>query len=172
MDGRHFYSTKPENHGKRVMVGIRAHYIDILEPDGSLLVRHMRQYGDTRTDLCDYSTSLEMLSRNIGAWNNSGFRRDAPDLIRDYIDSLPRTGRRSSVRLLSGLSKQYGYPAAVRALELAIKGNSVNTSDAAVLAARIAGYGIDTPPEPGPSLDVYDAAFLPLKNTGKEASAS
>jgi hypothetical protein len=32
-----------------------------------------------------------------------------------------------------------------------------------VLAARITGYGIDTPPEPGPSLSVYDQAFLPPK---------
>ena len=65
LDGKHFYSTKPENHNKRVMVGIRAHYIDILEPNGDLLVRHMRQYGNTRTDISDYSTSLEMLSKNI-----------------------------------------------------------------------------------------------------------
>ena len=154
------------------MVGIRAHYIDILEPDGSLLVRHMRQYGDARTDLCDYSTSLEMLSKNIGSWPNSGFRKDAPELVREYIDSQPRAGRKSCVRLLSGLTKQYGYQAAVDALELAIKGNRVNKSDAVILAARITGYGIYTPPEPGPSLEVYDQAFLPVKDDGKEAAAS
>ena len=172
LDGKHFYSTKPENHGKRVMIGLRAHYIDILEPGGSLLVRHMRQYGDTRTDLCDYSTSLGMLSKNIGAWGNSGFRRDAPELVREYIDGLPRTERKSCVRMLSDLTEQYGYQAAVKAMELAVKSSSVNKSDTAVLAARIAGYGIDTPPEPGPSLAVYDQAFLPLKDKGKEGIAS
>lgn len=172
LDGRHFYSTKPENHGRRVMVGIRAHYVDILEPDGSLLVRHARQYGKTRTDICDYSTSLEMLSKNIGAWENSGFRRDAPELIREYVDSQPRAGRKSCIRILSSLSGQYGYQAAVDALELAIRGNSVNKSDAAILAARITGYGINTPPEPGPSLVVYDQAFLPAKKPGKGVAAS
>ncbi len=172
LDGRHFYSTKPENHNKRVMIGIRAHYIDILEPDGELLVRHMRQYGNTRTDIRDYRTSLEMLSKNIGAWENSGFRRDAPELIREYIDSQPRVGRRSCVRLLSGLTQQYGYQAAVDALELAIQGNHVNKPDAAILAARITGYGIDTPAEPGPSLKVYDQAFLPGKDGGEEALVS
>lgn len=172
LDGRHFYSTKPENHDRRVMIGIRAHYIDILEPDGSLLVRHMRQYGDTRTDLSDYSTSLEMLSKNIGAWPNSGFRKDAPELIREYIDGQPRVGRKSCVRMLSSLTKQYGYQAAVDALELAIKADSVNKSATAVLAARITGYGIDTPPQPGPSLAVYDQAFLPAKDNGEEADAS
>ena len=172
LDGKHFYSTRPENHNKKVMIGIRAHYIDILEPNGELLVRHMRQYGDARTDICDYSTSLEMLSKNIGAWDNSGFRKDAPELIRGYIDSQSRAGRKSSVQLLSDLTEQYGYQAAVRALELAIRSNSVNKSDTAILAARIAGYGIDTPPEPGPSLAIYDQAFLPVKNGGKETIAS
>ena len=171
LDGRHFYSTKPENHNQKVMVGIRAHYIDILEPNGSLLVRHRRQYGEKRTDLTDYSTSLEMLSKNIGAWPNSGFRKDAPELIREYVDSQPRAGRKSCIRMLSSLSKQYGYAAAVNALELAIKGNSVNKSDTAILAARITGYGIDTPPEPGPSLVVYDQAFLPNQATDKEAAS-
>ena len=48
----------------------------------------------------------------------------------------------------------------------------VNRSDAAILAARITGYGIDTSPEPGPSLAIYDQVFLPLKDDGKEALAS
>ena len=48
----------------------------------------------------------------------------------------------------------------------------VNKSDAVILAARITGYGIYTPPEPGPSLEVYDQAFLPVKDDGKEAAAS
>lgn len=171
LDGKHYYSTKPENHNQRVMVGIRAHYVDILEQDGSLLVRHARQYGDERTDLTDYSTSLEMLSKNIGAWTNSGFRRDAPELIRDYLDGQPRAVRKSCVSMLSDLSRQYGYEAAVKALEMAIRGDSVTRSDTAVLAARITGYGIDTPPEPGPSLAIYDITFLPGKPDGREVPA-
>ncbi len=172
LEGKHFYSTKPENHNKKVMVGLRAHYVDILEPNGELLVRHRRQYGDTRTDISDYSTSLEMLAKNIGAWPNSGFRKDAPDLIREYIDSQSRAERKSSIQLLGDLSRQYGYETAVSALEMAIRNQSVNKSDTAVLAARICGYGIDTPPGPGPSLKVYDMAFLPHKSTGTEVRAS
>ena len=170
LEGKHFYSTKPENHKKQVLVGIRAHYIDILEPNGDLLVRHMRQYGNARTDICDYSTSLEMLSKNIGAWDNSGFRKDAPEQIREYIDSQPREKRKNCVRLLSDLAKQYGYTAAVDALKIAIESDSVNKSDMAILAARITGYGIDTPPEPGPSLLIYDQTFLPSGDDRKEVA--
>ena len=163
MDGKHYYSTKPENHNKRVLVGIRAHYIDILEDSGKLLVRHKRLYGKDRTDTRDYSTSLAMLSRNVGAWPNSGFRQEVPDPIREYIDNQPKVERKSTLRLLAELSNQYGVKAAVDALKLAIEKNSVNKSDATILAARITGYGIDTPPEPGPSLAIYDQTFLPHK---------
>lgn len=165
LDGKHFYSTKPENHNSKVLIGIRAHFIDILEPDGSLLVRHMRQYGDGRTDINDYSTSLEMLGKNVGAWNNSGFRKEAPDLIRDYIDGQSRIERKSSIQILSAMTRQYGYEAAIQALIMAIKNNSVTSSNVAIIAARITGYGIDTPPNPGPSLEIYDLTFLPVKES-------
>lgn len=172
LDGKHHYSTKPENSRQKVVVGIRAHYVDILEPDGMLLVRHRREYGKDRTDSVDASTTLEMLSRNIGAWENSIFRKEAPELIRDYIDGLPKADRRSAVKLLSSLSKEHGYAASLCAFEISIGNNSVNKSDAAVLAARIAGYGIDTPPEPGPALEAYDEEFLPGPGTGRKEAAS
>jgi len=172
LDGKHYYSTKPENSRQKVLVGIRAHYVDILEQDGTLLVRHRREYGKDRTDSIDASTTLEMLSKNIGAWDNSIFRKDAPEQIRDYIDSLPKWERKNIVKLLSDLSKEHGYEASLQALEIAIENNSVNRSDAAVLAARIAGYGINTPSEPGPSLEVYDEAFLPGHGTGGKEAAS
>ena len=55
---------------------------------------------------------------------------------------------------------------------MAIESNSVNKSDMAILAARITGYGINTPPEPGPSLLIYDQTFLPFRNDRKEVPAS
>ena len=167
VDGKHYYSTKPENHDTKVTVGIRAHYIDILEPDGSILVRHRRQYGENRTDSSDYSTSLKMLCKNVGAWENSGIRKEAPDLIRDYIDSLERAGRKATLNLLDSLTNQYSFKTALQALEMAIRNENVNKADAAILAARIAGYGIDTPPESGPSLKIYDDTFL--NKSGEEA---
>lgn len=156
VDGKHFYSTRPENHGRKVLVGIRAHYIDILNPDGSLLVRHKRQYGKDRTDVVDYSTSLEMLSRNPGAWLNSGVRQDVSELLRNYMDSLEKPALKNAIRLMGNLNREYGYSVTLEAMELAVKFGNVNRSDVAILAARIKGFGFDTPPEPGPSLDVYD----------------
>ena len=160
IDDVHHYSTKPENHDKRVLVGIRAHYVDILEPNGNLLVRHKRLYGPDRTDTTDSSTSLGMLAKNIGAWNNSAFRKDAPELIRCYIDELPRAEQKSCVEMIDEVRQNFGFESAIKAFELAILNKSVNRTDVTVLAARIVEFGIDTPPSPGPSLDIYDDMFL------------
>ena len=44
-------------------------------------------------------------------------------------------------------------------MEMAVKNGNVNKSDVTVLAARITGYGIETPPENGPNL-VYMMNYL------------
>lgn len=160
MEGKHFYSTRPENHGERVWAGIRAHFIEILNPDGSVLVRHQRIYGDARSDISDYSTALEVLSKNAGAWKNSGVRKDASEILRNYLDALPKAELKASLGLLSEISQEYGYQASLKALEMVAVNGNVNKNDATVLAARITGYGIQTPPESGPSLDIYDDMFI------------
>ena len=67
MDGKHFYSTRPENANKQVLVGIRAHTVDILTEGGQVVTTHRRAYGDNRTDISDYSTTLAVLMKNSGA---------------------------------------------------------------------------------------------------------
>ena len=117
-----------------------------------MIVRHRRQYGDVRTDVSDYSTTLSVLSRNAGAWNNSGIRKELPDPLRDYLDGLEKPELKEKLRLMSGLNDEYGYRAAVDAMTMSLKNGDVNSSDATIIAQRITGYGIDTPPESGPLL--------------------
>lgn len=167
MDGKHFYSTSPENAKHKVLVGIRAHTVDILNDGGQLLTSHRRMFGEGRTDISDYSTTLAVLMKNSGAWHESGLRRDTPDILREYMDAQPKERLKDCLRILNDLTGQYGFHAAASAMEMAAARGNVNICDAAVLAARITGYGIDTPPQPGPPLGVYDEMFL-----GKGGSAS
>jgi transposase len=160
LEGKHYYSTKPENAHKKVLVGIRANNIDILDDGGRLITRHKRIYGDKRSDVCDYSTTLATLLKNSGAWFNSGLRQETPNILRDYMDAQPKPVLRNCLRIMNELSDRYGCKAAMSAMEMAVKNGSVNLCDASVLAARITGYGINTPPEKGPSLNVYDDVFL------------
>ena len=160
IDGKHFYSTRPQNRNQKVWVGLMAHYIDIFNTDGSVLVRHKRMYGEDRTDISDPSTTLEVLCKNPGAWKNSGVRRDADAVLRDYLDKLERAELKTNLKLMNDISKQYGYHSALEAMSQAIRNNRIARSDAVILAERMKRFGIDTPPESGPSLSVYDEAFL------------
>ena len=98
--------------------------------------------------------------KNSGAWGNSGLRRETPDALRAYMDAQPKEKLKDCLRIMNELTSQYGFQAAASAMEMACTRGSINICDASVLAARITGYGIDTPPEAGPSLAVYDDMFL------------
>lgn len=160
MDGRHFYSTRPENAHRKVLVGIRAHSIEILAESGQIITTHRRVFGEGRSDISDYSTTLAVLMKNAGAWENSGLRRETPDVLRAYMDAQPKEKLKDCLRIMNELTNQYGFEAAVSAMEMASARGNINICDTSVLAARITGYGIHTPPETGPSLSVYDEVFL------------
>lgn len=160
MDGKHFYSTRPENAHRKVLVGIHAHTIDILTEAGQVVTTHRRVFGEGRTDISDYSTTLAVLMKNSGAWENSGLRRETPDTLRVYMDAQPKEKLKDCLRIMNELTNQYGFHAAIDAMEMACARGNINICDASVLAARITGYGIYTPPEAGPSLVAYDEAFL------------
>ena len=160
LDGKHFYSTKPENARQQVLIGIYATYVRVLEEDGSLLVEHERLYGDKRTDCCDYSTSITQLLRTPGSWHNSGLRQDAPVQLKEYMDSLSKKDLKANIKILYELSRQHDLPTAFKAMTMSLEQGCINMCDAAVLADRIQGYGLDTPPEAGPSLEIYDDVFM------------
>jgi len=156
IDARHHYSTCPEYGGQDVLVAIRAHTIDILSTDKLLLVRHARHYGTQRSDTCDYRTSLAMLMNSAGAWQNSGIRELVPAALKDVMDRQPRDELRATLRTMHHLTATYSFETALKALEEGLRINRTAFCDAAALAARISGYGLDVAPERGPDLRVYD----------------
>lgn len=88
--------------------------------------------------------------------------------VRDYMDEQDKSGLRQALRLIKDLSGQYGLDVAITSMHEAImrkrtEGISINT---AVIAARIAHYGLDTPSEPGPDLSRYDAPLATGGGTG------
>lgn len=157
IDARHHYSSQPEYAKREVLVGIRAHTVEILDDNKQLVVRHTRQYGLTRSDTVDYRTSLAMLLRNAGAWANSGIRELVSPVLKEVMDSQPRDELRETLRTLHVLANRYSFETAVEAVEEGIRINRAAFCDAAVLAARMSEYGLDTAAEHGPDLNAYDA---------------
>ncbi len=156
LDDRHYYSTRPENAGNQVWVALRAHTVDILDKDWHQLVQHERQFGEQRSDTCDYRTSLAVLMRNVGAWNNSGIRELVPQGLRAVMDAQTRVELQATINTMSQLSVRYSFETAIMALQEGLKVNRTAFRDVAVLAARISGYGLNTKPEAGPDLRGYD----------------
>lgn len=105
-----------------------------------------------------------MLSRNSGAWKNSGVRSDASAILRDYLDSLSKSKLKTGLRLLNEVAHEYVYEASLKAMEMAVNNGNVNKSDVTILAARIIGYGTKTPPGNGPELNIYDELFIHSQN--------
>lgn len=156
IDGRHHYSTCPEYAGREVLVAIRAHTVDILDENKELVVRHARQFGTQRSDTLDYRTSLAMLTRNAGAWQNSGIRELVSPALRDLMDSQPRDELKATLRTMQRLAVTYTFETALEALDEGIRINRTGFCDTAVLAARIREYGLDSAAESGPDLKAYD----------------
>ena len=72
------------------------------------------------------------------------------------MDEMTREELKRTIRTLSALTLDYSYETAIKALEMALEANRSHFSDAAVLAARMIGYGLDTAPEKDPDLGGYD----------------
>lgn len=163
IDARHHYSTRPEYGGAEVLVGIRAHTVEILDENKQLVVKHTRQYGSTRSDTLDHRTSVAMLLRNAGAWPNSGIREQVSPVLREFMDTQPRDELQATLRTLHALTNRYSFETAIAALDEGIRINRASFCDAAVLAARISEYGLDTAAEEGPDLNIYDALLAPTE---------
>ena len=157
LDGRHHYSTRPEYGGQEVLVAIRAHTIDILDEHKQVVVQHSRQFGTRRSDTVDYRTSLAMLTRNAGSWQNSGIRELVSPTLKEVMDSQPRDELQATLRAMQQLATTYSFETAIEALDAGIRINRTKFCDTAVLAARIAEYGLDTAAVQGPGLKIYDA---------------
>ncbi len=171
LDGEHYYSTRPEYAGRRdILVGIRAHYIDIYDEHNRLMIRHKREYGNRRTDSTDYSTTVAMLMQRPGSWKNSGVRLEMTDPLREYMDHAEKPVLKDCLTLLNELTETHGFYPAVKAMDRALRGGRISASDARIVAERICSYGIDTPPSEGPDLGEYDEAFLTVIEGGGDVA--
>lgn len=76
------------------------------------------------------------------------------------MDNLPKNKLKDCLRIMNDLTSKFGYEVAVQAMEKTFRNGHINVCDTSVMADRILGYGLDTPPTPGPALESYDALLL------------
>jgi len=165
--GRHTYSSSPMYAEREIVVRIGAWFIEPLDEAGEAISRHERAFGSDRTDTADWLTIVDQLITKPGAWRNSMMRSQMSYEVRDYMDEQDKSGLRQALRLIKDLSSQYGLDVAITSLQevLVRRRTEGITVNAAMIAARIAHYGLDTPSEPGPDLSRYDALLATAGGT-------
>jgi len=162
LDVKHTYSTSPKLGKSEVICGIRANSIDVYDRSGTLIVTHDRQYGQRRTESIDPVSSMALLAHRASAWPNSHLRDQMPENIVARLDTLDRGELRKDLSLLAESCDRSGFDATMSALELLdiSQPQAPDFFEVGCMAARIAGYGLDTPPEDGPDLSVYDQMLM------------
>lgn len=160
LDGRHWYSSAPENGHGEIIVSIGAHHIEVLDESGYMITQHRRIYGNDRTESVDWSTSVERLFRNPGSWKNSGIREIISDELRDNMDKMGPVELKNSLRVLRDLSDKYDFETVIHAMSEAVNRETVDSYSVSAIAARILNIGLDIVPEAGPDMNSYDNELL------------
>lgn len=160
-DGSHYYSTRPDLARKRITIGLRAGTVEVYDETGALICSHRRVFGKGRSDSSDAASMLASLSRKPGAWGESLIRRQCPEALREHLDACPRELLKSHLAVMRDAAGTHELPCVMRAMETIVsRGDIPNRSDVSVLAMRMEGFGLASPPDAGPDLTVYDSAFL------------
>jgi hypothetical protein len=162
LDSHHVYSTSPAFSRREVIAAIRAHVIEIYDPDGCMIATHRRVSGNHRSESIDAVSTVRYLAKKPGAWKNSMLRHTMPDAVVARMDTLDKDALRKDLMLLAESIERSGVASTFDALDvLACEHTDFpDFFQVGVLAARIAELGLGLAALPGGDLDIYDKLFL------------
>jgi transposase len=162
IDECHLYSSVPDVARQEVIAGIGAHSVVVLDKSGTVLALHRRQFSKSRTESIDAASQLRLLTRRPKGWRNSKIRESMPEAVVAHLDALDTDGLRHDLKLLYETCERSGLQATLDALDVLAREHEdfPDFFQVGVLAARIADFGLDTPPEGGADLSCYDELFL------------
>lgn len=162
IEGRHTYSSVPGQAGTDTIVGIGAHTVTLVDMGGNVLAAHRRRFGKQYTESIDATCHLRLLASRPGGWRNSRLRDEMPAPVVAHLDALGRDALRRNLRLLADAAGRSGPDATLGALGILASEHAglPDFFQVGVLAARIAGFGLDTEPIGGADLSCYDTVFL------------
>lgn len=162
IDGNHVYSSVPEAARERLIVGIGAHKVAVLDAAGRALAEHKRVFSKERSESIDAIGQLRLLAGRPRGWCNSRLRTQMPGSVAARLDALDAEGLRRDLRLLYDSCERSGLAATLDALDVLAREHAdfPDFFQVGVLAARIADLGLDTAPLGGADLGCYDELFL------------
>ena len=159
VDGVHRYSVAPEAAGVKVIAGFRAHTVEILDHlDAHVLAVHERGFGQTGSSHVDQVAMMTALLRKPGAWQQSELRHAIPDGdTKAFLDQLDKPVLVDYLTVIHQQAQHVGIETVIQALDYLAGGHhGFTTADLVTVTARVDGFGLDTPPDPGPDLSLLD----------------
>jgi hypothetical protein len=158
----HTYSSAPEYAKAELVVAIGAHDIVVSNRASEVLACHRRRFGSVRTESVDALAQLRLLVRRPRGWQNSRIRSTMPHAVVKHLDACGADQLRRDLKLLYDACERSGMNATLDALGIIAQEHDdfPDFFQVGVLAARIAGFGLDTPPEGSADLSCYDLVFL------------
>jgi len=117
VNGRHTYSSRPEMAGKSVLVGFKAHTVEIYDDSMRVVVSHPRLYGCRPQESMKWLPYLKQLSKRPAALKYTGIYTMLPQSLQEWLEGKERGEKREALKLLSELTEKSNFKTALRAIE-------------------------------------------------------
>lgn len=148
------YSTSPFCAGREVWVKAGAHYLDVLDDNYSLIIRHQRLYG-TKLEAMNWYPYLATLAKRPNALKYSGLYRELPHPWQDYLDACSYDQKKNSLKVLARILTEQDMNTAALSLERCLERGTVNAEAILFSYYRLTQVKIEELTDiPGPS--AYD----------------
>ena len=113
------YSTTPQYAGKEVLIKVKAEEIEILNKEYAIIVKHKRLYGNQKESM-QWLPYLELLSKRPTAIKYSGFIKELPSTIQEFLQSCNYENKKETLKIFTKMSVENGMETAIEAFEKTI----------------------------------------------------
>ncbi len=114
------YSTGPQYAQRELMIKTDAFTVMIMDEEYNTVQVHKRLYGDQKESM-KWGPYLELMSRRPTALKYTGFFRELPQTLQDYLTLCSYEQKKGSLRLLAKMLEQSELDTAVEAFRFCIE---------------------------------------------------
>jgi transposase len=117
INGGYTYSSRPEMAGKNILIGLKAHTVEIYDDNMHVVVTHPRLYGAKPQESMKWLPYLKQLSKRPAALKYTGIYTMLPRFLQEWLEGKERSEKRKVLKLLVELTERGDFKTALRAFE-------------------------------------------------------
>ena len=101
----HIYSSAPNLAQKQLWVKAGAHEVILMDQNYNEIVRHQRLYGEKKESM-KWSPYLELMAKRPTALKYTGFFKELPTTLQDYLSQCEYEQKKAALKLLAKMVKE------------------------------------------------------------------